>query len=45
MRAGLCRMLHMDFYEKAFFVKPTWRLYIRGRAQRLPLATLLFRCE
>ena len=33
--------LHTDFYEKAFFVKPTWRLYIRGRAQRLPLATLL----
>ena len=25
---------YADFYEKALFVKPTWRLY-RGRAQRL----------
>ena len=23
---GLCRRLDMDFYEKALFVKPTWRL-------------------
>jgi hypothetical protein len=22
---GLCGILHMDFYEKAHFVKPTWR--------------------
>jgi hypothetical protein len=26
----------MDFYEKALFVKPTWRLP-RGRVQRLRL--------
>jgi hypothetical protein len=24
----LCSILDMDFYEKALFVKPTWRLYI-----------------
>jgi hypothetical protein len=23
--AGLCRILDMNFYEKALFVKPTWR--------------------
>jgi hypothetical protein len=22
------RILHTDFYEKALFVKPTWRLYL-----------------
>jgi hypothetical protein len=22
---GLCMILHLDFYEKALFVKPTWR--------------------
>jgi hypothetical protein len=24
--APICTMLHMNFYEKALFVKPTWRL-------------------
>jgi hypothetical protein len=23
---GLCKILHTNFYEKALFVKPTWRL-------------------
>jgi hypothetical protein len=23
--AGICRILDMNFYEKALFVKPTWR--------------------
>jgi hypothetical protein len=26
---GLCRIVDADFYEKALFVKPTWRLYRR----------------
>jgi hypothetical protein len=25
---SLCRVLDTDFYEKALFVKPTWRLYL-----------------
>jgi hypothetical protein len=25
-RVRLCRILHTNFYEKALFVKPTWRL-------------------
>jgi hypothetical protein len=32
----LYRILDTDFYEKALFVKPTWRLP-RGRVQRLRL--------
>ena len=24
-RTQLCRVLYMNFYEKALFVKPTWR--------------------
>jgi hypothetical protein len=26
---GLCRIVDADYYEKALFVKPTWRLYRR----------------
>ncbi len=33
-RLGVLDRGYADFYEKAFFVKPTWRLR-RGRIQRL----------
>jgi glycerate kinase len=33
--AGLFIMLNMDFYEKAHFVKPTWRLLSVAEAQLL----------
>jgi hypothetical protein len=26
LMAGLCKILQTNFYEKALFVKPTWRL-------------------
>jgi len=31
----LCTILDMDFYEKAHFVKPTWRLLSVAEAQLL----------
>jgi hypothetical protein len=31
----LCRILDIDFYEKAHFVKPTWRLLSVAEAQLL----------
>jgi hypothetical protein len=34
-------ILHPNFYEKAHFVKPTWRPY-RGRAQQLLPSALCF---
>jgi hypothetical protein len=35
---GLCRILQMNFYEKALFVKPTWRPLCGGRNCSLPFA-------
>ena len=39
---GLCRRLDMDFYEKALFVKPTWRLVSVAEAQLLMPFALCF---
>jgi hypothetical protein len=33
--------LQANFYEKALFVKPTWRLLVRDRVQRLPTPSAL----
>jgi hypothetical protein len=30
MGVGLCSILYMNFYEKALFVKPTWRLLLEA---------------
>ena len=38
----LCKILHMDFYEKAHFVKPTWRLLSVAEAQLLMPFALCF---
>jgi hypothetical protein len=35
---GPCRMVHTDFYEKALFVKPTWRLPCGGCNYSVPFA-------
>jgi hypothetical protein len=32
---GLCRISYTYFYEKALFVKPTWRLLLVAEAQLL----------
>ena len=32
---GLCKILQANFYEKAHFVKPTWRLVSVAEAQLL----------
>ena len=38
----LCTILDMDFYEKALFVKPTWRLVSVAEAQLLMPFALCF---
>jgi hypothetical protein len=37
----LCRILDMNFYEKALFVKPTWRPYIVAGAVAGALCAML----
>ncbi len=40
---GLCTILQANFYEKALFVKPTWRLTRGHQAQRfLPFALCFY---
>jgi hypothetical protein len=42
MGPELCRILQTDFYEKALFVKPTWRSLSVAEAQLLIPFALCF---